>query len=69
MSSDRRDPRVLAFLEDLMQLMRRHDLHFEHEDGHGGLQVYPGAPDPDIERWVRDAADFTGGGDGVYPPL
>lgn len=49
------DPRIDAFLADLVAVCRKHDLSLSHEDGHGSFLVRPSF-DEFYAKWLSEAA-------------
>lgn len=51
--------RVDAFIEEILDVCKRHDLSISHEDSQGAFIVEPYRCD--LALWLRDAHDATDG--------
>jgi hypothetical protein len=49
------DPKVDAFLDELLEVCRRHGMSLGHQDGHGSFLVYK-LVDEFFYGWLRAAA-------------
>lgn len=50
-------PSIDAYLEELIEVGRKHGFSLSHEDSQGGFLVKKN--DPNLEEWLRDACDDT----------
>lgn len=51
------NPKIDAFLEELVQVMCKHGFSLSHEDGHGAFEVEK--YDPRNIKWLFNANDAT----------
>jgi len=51
--------RVKAFLNDLVEVQKKHGLLLSHEDGHGAFEVYDFSEEDDDYSWLLKASDKT----------
>ena len=52
------DEQRMAYLDDLIQIGRKHGLSLSHEDGHGAFVIEK--LDAFNEAWLKNAQDGTG---------
>lgn len=55
----RENPAVDRFLEEVVEVCRKHGMSIGHEDGHGAFQVEP--LEESSLSWLMSASDLTGG--------
>lgn len=53
------NPKIDAFLEEIMEVCKRHGLAISHEDAHGGFEIVP-LEQGDLP-WLMQARDCTKG--------
>jgi hypothetical protein len=61
---DERSPEVLAYLQELVEVGRKHGFLLGHEDSHGAFEVKArrdGYGPARAEGWLLDAADLVSG--------
>lgn len=56
-NTDIENPKIDAFIEEVIAVCKRHGLSIGHEDGHGAFEI--GEADEHNFKWLRDATDVT----------
>lgn len=49
------DPKVDAFLDEIIAVCRKHEMVLGHEDSHGAFTVTKRVPRSDDEGWIHGA--------------
>ena len=54
---EKENPKIDAFIEDVIEVCRAHGFSISHEDGHGAFLIEPF--NADLAEWLRCAYDDT----------
>lgn len=49
------NPKIDAFIEEIISVCKKHGMSISHEDGHGGFEIEE--YDDDLSDWLRNASD------------